>query len=70
MIAHLRTLTIPPGRAGDCPDCGRVETFRERCPFCTGEVLIPGGVPKHVARLPFMRVLRRLGELPRRRVAK
>jgi|GEM_PF-2188639 len=44
----------------DCPDCGRVELYRGRCPVCGGESWgVPGGIPARSAKkLPFLQLIK------------
>lgn len=58
-MKRLHTPIVADDRFGDCPDCGRVVTFRSSCPFCGGQVVTPGGIPIQFARrLPFLQVIR------------
>lgn len=50
---------MPEPRLADCPDDGRVELFRNACPFCGGPCVPTGGIPSRVARkFPWLRRLK------------
>lgn len=60
-----RSVAAGLGRSAVCPDCGPVQMFRGRCPFCSSETVTPGGVPKQVARLPFLRLIKAVKREPK-----